>query len=96
MISVELRFNLREVRRSPDRRILSMRISQKRTCNRCQAYGYWYGRNSSHICSLGYAMREGVPIEPCPKPLKIKDLMRIIESGEFPANVVKQEASNGN
>lgn len=67
-----------------------MKLSQKRTCNDCYALerqakyssnfgcGFYTGTNIS--CSLGYAIQkvhdlETKPIEPCPKPRTMYELV---------------------
>jgi len=59
-----------------------MKISQKRTCNRCKVatVGYYGSGTSVNICGLGYRtavydiygngwITEMKPMEPCPKPI---------------------------
>jgi len=56
-----------------------MRISQKRTCERCRAIDY---HRISPICLLGYRVKakevkgtvlNSFPLEPCPKPITYSD-----------------------
>jgi hypothetical protein len=61
-----------------------MKVSQKKTCGGCRAYVS--ANLSSASCALGYSNKavykevlgvrmslHAVPLEPCPKPVSIKD-----------------------
>ena len=50
----------------------------KQTCDGCRAYDYV--NNVDRKCSLGYAEDYGKPLEICPKPKTIKQL---IEAGKL-------------
>lgn len=63
-----------------------MKLSQKKTCGwyDCGAGIYTGCRaradyGSHDFCSLGFKMKDGVPLEPCYKPLSMRELIEATE-----------------
>ena len=58
-----------------------MRLSQKRTCDKCRAF-YVYTGDAHPECSLGYEIiTEGyIPAEPCPKPITNKEYIEALDN----------------
>ena len=57
-----------------------MKLSQKRNCNGCKA-GWYNTHPIDHKCDLRIPIKngnyEGIPMEPCMKPLTNKDYISI-------------------
>ncbi len=65
-----------------------MKLSQKKNCNGC-AGGYYESQPFYQICELRFKVTSknltGVPLEPCYKPLTIKDYFlakKLVESAQ--------------
>ena len=57
-----------------------MKLSQKKTCNKCKAF-YVHTGHPNPECSLGYKIiTEGyIPAEPCPKPITNREYIVAID-----------------
>ena len=59
-----------------------MKSSIKKTCNGCRALRV--DQYEPMGCHLGFRMsRQGVPLEPCPKPRTVKNFVDLLSSSDF-------------
>lgn len=50
----------------------------KKTCDKCKALEDRGVFALIYTCELGYAQKDGVPLEECPKPLSTKKFVEIM------------------